>query len=337
MPTYAAASIRNVAVVGHNGSGKTQLISALLFSAGATNRLGRVDDGTAPTDFDEEAIVRKHTLAATPAWLDWHGTKVNLVDTPGFGNFLSETGATLRVTDAALVVVDAVAGVEVQTERVWALADRGAPGEVRCRQPPGLRARQLCEDPRGSACGFRADPRAGTAAVRRGKGLPRRHRPGRPTGLHLRGRHWTRQAGRHSGKHRGRGEERQGSVGGTRCRGRRRTDVAVLRRGDAQRRRTRGGTPYRRAHRCNRPRYSAPREPRTSAPIVCSRRWCTTRPHLWIDRCRPSRGRAATQSRRQLTTPGRRARSSGRRWPSVRRPHLAVPGCHRRSCATTPR
>ena len=122
MPTYAAASIRNVAVVGHNGSGKTQLISALLFTAGATTRLGRVDDGTAPTDFDEEAIARRHTLAATPAWLDWHGTKVNFVDTPGFGNFLSETGATLRVTDAALVVVDAVAGVEVQTERVWALA-----------------------------------------------------------------------------------------------------------------------------------------------------------------------------------------------------------------------
>ena len=122
MPTYQAASIRNVAVVGHNGSGKTQLISALLFTAGATTRLGRVDDGTAPTDFDEEAIVRKHTLAATPAWLDWQGTKVNLVDTPGFGNFLSETGATLRVTDAALVVVDAVAGVEVQTERVWGLA-----------------------------------------------------------------------------------------------------------------------------------------------------------------------------------------------------------------------
>jgi elongation factor G len=122
MPTYAAATIRNVAVVGHNGSGKTQLISALLFTAGATTRLGRVDDGTAPTDFDEEAIARKHTLAATPAWLEWQGTKVNLVDTPGFGNFLSETGAALRVTDAALVVVDAVAGVEVQTERVWGLA-----------------------------------------------------------------------------------------------------------------------------------------------------------------------------------------------------------------------
>ncbi|WP_396624006.1 elongation factor G [Luteitalea sp.] len=123
MPTYAAASIRNVAIVGHNGSGKSQLISALLFTAGATTRLGRVDDGTAPTDFDEEAIARKHTLAATPAWLDWQGTKVNLVDTPGFGNFLSETGAALRVTDAALIVVDAVAGVEVQTERVWQIAE----------------------------------------------------------------------------------------------------------------------------------------------------------------------------------------------------------------------
>lgn len=122
MPTYAAASIRNVAVVGHNGSGKSQLISALLFTSGATTRLGRVDDGTAPTDFDDEAIARKHTLAATPAWLEWQGTKVNLVDTPGFGNFLSETGAALRVTDAALVVVDAVAGVEVQTERVWQIA-----------------------------------------------------------------------------------------------------------------------------------------------------------------------------------------------------------------------
>ncbi|BCS34575.1 elongation factor G [Luteitalea sp. TBR-22] len=122
MPTYAAASIRNVAVVGHNGSGKSQLISALLFTAGATTRLGRVDDGTAPTDFDEEAIARKHTLAATPAWLEWQGTKVNLVDTPGFGNFLSESGAALRVTDAALVVVDAVSGVEVQTERVWQIA-----------------------------------------------------------------------------------------------------------------------------------------------------------------------------------------------------------------------
>lgn len=124
MPTYPAASIRNVAVVGHNGSGKTQLISALLHTAGATTRLGKVDDGTAPTDFDDEAIARKHTLAATPAWLDWQGVKINLVDTPGFGNFLSETGAALRVTDAALIVVDAVAGVEVQTERVWALAEQ---------------------------------------------------------------------------------------------------------------------------------------------------------------------------------------------------------------------
>lgn len=122
MPTYSAASIRNVAVVGHNGSGKTQLVSAMLFTAGATNRLGRVDEGTAPTDFDEEAVARRHTLAATPAWLEWQGHKINVIDTPGFGNFLSDTGAALRVSDAALIVVDAVAGVEVQTERVWELA-----------------------------------------------------------------------------------------------------------------------------------------------------------------------------------------------------------------------
>lgn len=122
MPTYSAASIRNVAVVGHNGSGKTQLISALLYTAGATTRLGRVDDGTAPTDFEEEAVARKHTLAATPAWLEWQAHKINLVDTPGFGNFLSDTGAALRVTDAVVIVVDAVAGVEVQTERVWQMA-----------------------------------------------------------------------------------------------------------------------------------------------------------------------------------------------------------------------
>ncbi len=122
MSNVSADAIRNVAVVGHNGAGKTQLVSALLFTAGATTRLGKVDDGTAPTDYDDEAIARKHTLAATPAWLEWRQHKVNIIDTPGFGSFLSETGAALRVTDASLVVVDAVSGVEAQTERVWAMA-----------------------------------------------------------------------------------------------------------------------------------------------------------------------------------------------------------------------
>ncbi len=120
MKVYDAASIRNVAVVGHGGSGKTQLVSALLFDAGAINRLGKVDDGTTVTDFDDEEIARKHTLAASLAYAEWNKSKINFIDTPGFANFLTDARAGLRVADAALITVDAVAGVEVQTEKVWA-------------------------------------------------------------------------------------------------------------------------------------------------------------------------------------------------------------------------
>ena len=120
MKAYDTGSIRNVAVVGHSGAGKTQLVAALLFAAGATPRLGRVDDGTTITDYDDEEIARKHTLAASLAWAEWNKSKINFIDTPGMGNFLSDARAGLRVADAALVVVDAVAGVEVQTEKVWA-------------------------------------------------------------------------------------------------------------------------------------------------------------------------------------------------------------------------
>ena len=123
MKVYDASNIRNVAVVGHSGSGKTQLVSAMLFGAKMVNRLGRVDEGTTVTDFDEEEIARKHTLSASVAFAEWRSTKINLIDTPGIGNFVSDTRAALRVADAALVVVDAVAGVEVQTEKVWGIAE----------------------------------------------------------------------------------------------------------------------------------------------------------------------------------------------------------------------
>ncbi|MGH9411744.1 MAG: elongation factor G [Vicinamibacterales bacterium] len=123
MKVYDAPSIRNVAFVGHSGSGKTQLISAVLFDAGAASRLGRVDDGTTVTDYDEEAIARKHTLSAGVAYAEWNKHKINLIDTPGMANFLSDARAALRVADAALVVVDAVAGVEVSTEKVWAVTE----------------------------------------------------------------------------------------------------------------------------------------------------------------------------------------------------------------------
>ena len=122
MKVYDAEHIRNVALVGHSGSGKTQLTSTLLFDTDAVNRLGLVDDGTTVTDFDEEEIARKHTLSATTAFTEWKRTKINLVDTPGMANFFSDAKSALRVADAALVVVDAVAGAEVLTEKVWAAA-----------------------------------------------------------------------------------------------------------------------------------------------------------------------------------------------------------------------
>src|SRR2546429_2623013 len=122
MKVYDAASIRNVALVGHSGSGKTQLVSAILSDAGMINRFGKVDEGTTVTDFDEEEIARKHTLSSSLAHAEWQKTKINIIDAPGFANFLSDAKAALRVAEGALVCVDAVAGVEVQTEKLWAEA-----------------------------------------------------------------------------------------------------------------------------------------------------------------------------------------------------------------------
>src|SRR3954471_22804532 len=123
MKVYDAAAIRNVALVGHTGSGKTQLVSAALFDTGMMNRFGQVDEGTAVTDYDEEEIARKHTLSASLACAEWNKQKINLIDTPGMGNFLSDARAALQVADSALVVVDGVGGVMVQTEKVWETSD----------------------------------------------------------------------------------------------------------------------------------------------------------------------------------------------------------------------
>ena len=122
MKVYDAASLRNVAIVGHGGCGKTQLVSTLLFAAGAVNRIGRVDEGTTVTDFDDEEIARKHTLSSSLAYAEWQKAKINFIDTPGFANFLTDARSALRVVEAAVVVVDAVAGVEVQTEKLWSEA-----------------------------------------------------------------------------------------------------------------------------------------------------------------------------------------------------------------------
>src|SRR2546425_5904619 len=106
--------IRNVGVVGHGGVGKTSLVEALLFTAGAMTRLGKVDDGSTTTDFDPDEIKRKISINTAVAYCDWKDHRITLVDTPGYGDFIADARAGLRVVEAAIVVVDAVAGVQVQ-------------------------------------------------------------------------------------------------------------------------------------------------------------------------------------------------------------------------------
>ena len=125
MKSYSTAFLRNIGIVGHGDTGKTQLVSSLLFTAGMTQRLGKVTDGTTVTDWDEEEIARKISMQTGIAYAEWAApgqsekTKINFLDTPGYSTFVNETRTTLIAADAALVVVDALAGVQVVTEKVW--------------------------------------------------------------------------------------------------------------------------------------------------------------------------------------------------------------------------
>ncbi len=128
MKSFPAAKIRNVALVGHGGAGKTSLAEALLFSAGAISRQGRVEDGTTTTDFDPEETKRAISLALALAPFECDGHKVNLLDVPGYADFVTDVHTALRVADLAVVVVSAVEGLEVQTEVAWRLAaEAGVP------------------------------------------------------------------------------------------------------------------------------------------------------------------------------------------------------------------
>jgi elongation factor G len=122
------AKIRNVAVMGHRGCGKTSLVEAMLHAAGVTNRLGSVPDGTTVSDFDDDERRRSMSITASLCHLDWQGVKVNLIDTPGEPSFQGDTLAAMSAVDSALMVVNATAGVEVHTERLWQrAADMGLP------------------------------------------------------------------------------------------------------------------------------------------------------------------------------------------------------------------
>jgi elongation factor G len=122
--------IRNVAVVGHRGTGKTSLVEALLFQAGATNRLGTVESGSTVSDWDDDEQRRQMSLSASICNLEWQGRKINLIDTPGDAGFQGDAIAALRVVEGALFTVSAVMGVEVQTLRHWQRAEEGGLSRV---------------------------------------------------------------------------------------------------------------------------------------------------------------------------------------------------------------
>lgn len=120
---YTGENIRNIAVVGHGSSGKTSLVAGCLFLGGVGNRLGKVDEGTAITDFDPEEIERKISITTAIAFVEWNRTKINLIDTPGKGVFIQDARNSMRVADAAMILVEAVSGVEVQTEKIFNFAE----------------------------------------------------------------------------------------------------------------------------------------------------------------------------------------------------------------------
>lgn len=122
MKEYKSDKLRNIGIIAHGGAGKTSLAEALLFNAGAVTRLGRVDEGSATTDFEPEEIKRKVTISTALAPCEWHNHKINILDTPGYADFVAEVKGALRAADAALVVLCAASGVEVETEKVWQYA-----------------------------------------------------------------------------------------------------------------------------------------------------------------------------------------------------------------------
>ncbi|HHU86508.1 MAG: elongation factor G [Pelotomaculaceae bacterium] len=123
MKNYETGQIRNLGVVAHGGAGKTSLVEAMLYNTGVLSRLGRIEDGTTVSDYHPEETARQVTIHTSLVPCEWNGTKINLLDTPGFSDFIGEVKGALRVSDAAMFVVSAVDGVEVQHEVIWEIAD----------------------------------------------------------------------------------------------------------------------------------------------------------------------------------------------------------------------
>ena len=124
MKFYKTRELRNISLLAHGSAGKTSLAEAMLFTSGAINRLGRVEDGTTIADFDEEEIERRISLGTALVPCEWNGFKINVLDTPGYADFVGEVQQAIRVSDSAIILVDSVAGAEVGTEVVWNLAEQ---------------------------------------------------------------------------------------------------------------------------------------------------------------------------------------------------------------------
>ena len=124
MKDYQAKNIRNLSVVGHGSEGKTTLVEALLFTAGAIDRQGRVEDGSTTTDFEPEETKRGISISAAMAPLEWKETKINLIDIPGYFDFAGEQSGPLTVCEGAIITVGAVSGLNVGAEKAWAMCDK---------------------------------------------------------------------------------------------------------------------------------------------------------------------------------------------------------------------
>lgn len=122
MKVYETKDIRNIGIVGHSGAGKTSLLELMLFNSGNISRPGKVEDGTTVTDYLPEEIKRQVTISSSLAPVEWKNTKLNMIDTPGYADFIGEVIATTRAVDNMLMVVCGVAGIEVQTEVIWDIA-----------------------------------------------------------------------------------------------------------------------------------------------------------------------------------------------------------------------
>src|SRR3989304_579388 len=126
MKNYETSQIRNVVLLGHGGVGKTSLSEALLFQAGVIARLGHVEEGTTTSDYDPEEVKRRISVSLSLLPLEWKGHKINLMDSPGYADFVGEVKSAVRGADSAVMVVAAVSGVEVGTEQGWRYLDEQA-------------------------------------------------------------------------------------------------------------------------------------------------------------------------------------------------------------------